>query len=406
MSWIGYGFYDKYWNFNNTKFVKLLEKAKKAKINKTKKSSRNINIEISLFNSVSKKELWGFLNKFSIFINSWIDIKWTLHILSKQVKNPYLKRISMEIKENIDHGISVSETMQQYPKVFDSLTVALIWVWESTWKLWSILAELDRNLLESIELKWKVKGAMIYPMILMGLTLVMVVFMMIFIVPRITESFEKAWSQLPALTQTIVNISNFFLNDWWKLIWIIIWIIVVFKLINSTYLWKILLARFYTKLPIFWYVVKQSNIVYFIKSFTVLIDSGVLLLESIKTSSNVVPNLAYKKEIIRVKNEVEVWLTISKSLWLNLDYESSVYLNKLFPEDFAYVVSTWEETWSLSTSLKKIWDNYNKELKRYIWNLSSMMEPVIIVIVWFLVWTIVIAIMLPFFEMWKIAQSL
>jgi len=406
MSWIGYGFYDKYWNFNNTKFVKLLEKAKKAKINKTKKSSRNINIEISLFNSVSKKELWGFLNKFSIFINSWIDIKWTLHILSKQVKNPYLKRISMEIKENIDHGISVSETMQQYPKVFDSLTVALIWVWESTWKLWSILAELDRNLLESIELKWKVKGAMIYPMILMGLTLVMVVFMMIFIVPRITESFEKAWSQLPALTQTIVNISNFFLNDWWKLIWIIIWIIVVFKLINSTYLWKILLARFYTKLPIFWYVVKQSNIVYFIKSFTVLLDSGVLLLESIKTSSNVVPNLAYKKEIIRVKNEVEVWLTISKSLWLNLDYESSVYLNKLFPEDFAYVVSTWEETWSLSTSLKKIWDNYNKELKRYIWNLSSMMEPVIIVIVWFLVWTIVIAIMLPFFEMWKIAQSL
>ena len=406
MSLIGYGFYDKYWNFNNTKFVKLLEKTKKAKYNKTKKSSRNLNIEISLFNTVSKKELWGFLNKFSIFINSWIDIKGTLHILSKQVKNPYLKRIGMEIKENIDNGISVSETMQQYPKVFDSLTVALIWVWESTWKLWSILAELDRNLLESIELKWKVKWAMIYPMILMWLTLVMVIFMMIFIVPRITESFEKAWSQLPALTQTIVNISNFFLNDWWKLIWIIVWVIVIFKLINSTYLWKILLAKLYTKLPIFWYVVKQSNIVYFIKSFTILLDSWVLLLESIKTSSNVVPNLAYKKEIIRVKNEVEVWLTISKSLWLNLDYESSVYLNKLFPEDFAYVVSTGEETWSLSTSLKKIWDNYNKELKRYIWNLSSMMEPIIIVIVWFLVWTIVIAIMLPFFEMWKIAQNL
>ena len=181
MSLIGYGFYDKYWNFNNTKFVKLLEKTKKAKYNKTKKSSRNLNIEISLFNTVSKKELWGFLNKFSIFINSWIDIKGTLHILSKQVKNPYLKRIGMEIKENIDHGISVSETMQQYPKVFDSLTVALIWVWESTWKLWSILAELDRNLLESIELKWKVKWAMIYPMILMWLTLVMVIFMMIFI---------------------------------------------------------------------------------------------------------------------------------------------------------------------------------------------------------------------------------
>jgi len=178
------------------------------------------------------------------------------------------------------------------------------------------------------------------------------------------------------------------------------------KLINATYIWRMIIARTFTKMPIFWYVVKQSNIVYFIKSFTILLDSWVLLLESLKTSSKVVPNLAYKKELIRIKNEVEVWLTISKSLWLNLDYEASVYLNNLFPEEFAYVVSTWEETWSLSESLKKVWYNYNWELKRYIWNMSSMMEPIIIVIVWVLVGTIVVAIMLPFFEMGKIAKNL
>jgi type IV pilus assembly protein PilC len=181
---------------------------------------------------------------------------------------------------------------------------------------------------------------------------------------------------------------------------------IVMKLINMTYIWRMSLAIFYTKLPIFWYIVKQSNIVYFIKSFTILLDSWVLLLNAMKTSSQVVPNLAYRKELIRIKNEVEIWLTISKSLWLNLEYEESIYLNKLFSEEFAYVVSTWEETWTLSTSLKKIWLNYNWELKRYIWNLSSMMEPIIIVIVWILVGTIVVAIMLPFFEMWKIAKNL
>jgi type IV pilus assembly protein PilC len=169
-------------------------------------------------------------------------------------------------------------------------------------------------------------------------------------------------------------------------------------------MWKIILANVATRMPIFGYVVKQSNIVYFTKAFTILLDSWVLLLDSLKTSSKVVPNLAYKKELIRIKNEVEVWLTISKSLWLNLDYEESVYLNKLFPEEFAYVVSTWEETWSLSTSLKKVWENYNWELKRYIWNMSSMMEPIIIVIVGALVGTIVVAIMMPFFEMWKVAK--
>lgn len=399
-------FYDQYWNFNNEKFVDLLAKARKAKRNKINKKKGAWNIEITLFESVSKVEVWQFINKFAIFVNSWIDIKWALWIIVKQIKNPFLLRIVTEMKENIDHGITVSQTMAQYPKVFDTLTISLAEVWEKTWQLGKILAELDENLLDSIELKWKVKWAMIYPMILFGLTILMVTWMMVFIVPRITASFAKAWSELPALTQKVVNISNFFVTDYMTIIWAIIWIIVLFKLINKTYPWRIILAKFYTKMPIFWYVVKTSNMVYFIKSFTILLDSWVLLLESLKTSSNVVPNLAYKKELIRIKNEVEVWLTISKALWLNLNYEASVYMNPLFPEEFAYVVSTWEETWSLSDSLKKVWKNYNSELKRYIWNMSSMMEPIIIVIVWALVGTIVVAIMLPFFEMGKVAKNL
>jgi len=398
-------FYDKYWNFNNKQFLQLLEKARKQQYKKGNKSS-NLNMEISLFNSVSKKELWQFINKLSIFLNSWIDIKWALSILNKQIKNPYLKKISLEIKTNIDHGISINETMSNYPKVFDNLTISLIWVWEKTGQLGKILAELDWNLLENIELKWKVKWAMIYPVILFSLTILMVTFMMIFIVPKISASFEKAWSELPGLTQFVVKVSDFLTNEWYKIIIAIVIAYIIVKLINMTYTWRMAFATFFTKMPIFWYIVKQSNVVYFIKSFTILLDSWVLLLDSLKTSSLVVPNLAYRKELIRIKNEVEIWLTISKSLWLNLEYEESVYLNKLFSEEFAYVVSTWEETWTLSASLKKIWYNYNWELKRYIWNLSSMMEPIIIVIVWFLVGTIVVAIMLPFFEMWKVAKNL
>lgn len=399
-------FYDKYWNFNNSKFVSLLEKARKEKLKRAKKGPWFQNKEIMLFSSVSKKELWQFINKLSIFLNSWIDIKWALAILIKQTKNPYMRDIVTEIRWNIDHWISISETMSSYPKVFDNLTTSLVNVWEQTWQLWVILNELDETLLENIELKWKVKWAMIYPIILLWLTILMVVFMMVFIIPKITESFTKAWSELPALTQFVVWVSDFLLNQWYLLVaWIVIFILII-KTINSTYLWKIFFAAFFTKLPIFWYIVKQSNVVYFIKAFTLLQNSWVLLLDALKTSSRVVPNLLYKKELIRIKNEVEVWLTISKALWLNLEYETSIYTNKLFSEEFAYVVSTWEETWSLSKSLSKIWRNYNWELKRYIWNLSSMMEPIIIVIVWILVWVIVVAIMMPFFELGKVAKKM
>ena len=401
-------FYDNYWNFDNKKFIELLEKANKASYNpkKWKKWWSVLNMELNIFNTVSKKELWWFINKFSIFINSWIDIKATLSILVKQIKNPYFRRIISEMKENIDHWVNIHETMQRYPKVFDPLTIALISVWEKTWQLWRILSELDTNLQENIELKWKVKSALIYPIILLTLTIAMVTFMMVFVVPKITDAFIQTWAELPALTQFVVNVSDFIKNDWYIIILAILWIYTLFKLIKTSYTWRMALAIIATKMPIFWYVVRESNIVYFIRSFTLLLDSWILLLESIKTSSNVVPNLAYKKELIRIKNEVELWLTISKSLWLNNDYEESVYINPLFPEDFAYVISTWEETWSISQSLKKVWNNYNIELKRYIWNLSTLMEPMIIVIVWALVGVIVIAIMLPFFQIWEVVKQL
>jgi type IV pilus assembly protein PilC len=399
-------FFDKDWNFNNDKIVKILFEARKKQSKEKKKPKLVSNIEINLFNSVSKKEVWQFINKFSIFLNSWIDIKWALNILTKQISNPYLKRIVNEIKSNIDHWIAINETMLSYPKVFDNLTISLIKVWEKTWKLWHILNELDSGMLENLELKWKVKWAMIYPAILLVLTTAMVVFMMVFIVPKVTKSFQKAWVELPWPTQVIVNISSFLQNDYLIIVWIIIWTITISKLLNKTYVWKSLFSTIAVKLPVFWYIIRQSNVIYFIKSFTILLNSWVLLLESLKISSQVVSNISYKKELIRVKNEVELWLTISKSLWLNLEYESSIYMNKLFNEEFAYVVSTWEETWSLSNSLEKVWISYNWELKRYIWNLSSMMEPIIIVIVWFLVWSIIIAIMLPFFEMGKVAKNL
>lgn len=399
-------FYDKYWNFDNNKFIKLLEKARKENLKQKDKWKWLKNKDIMLFPSVSKKETWQFVNKLSIFLNSWVDIKWALGILIKQTKNPYMKEIITEIKNNIDHWISISDSMAGYPKVFDELTTALVSVWEQTWKLWVILNELDTTLLENIELKWKVKGAMIYPMILLFLTISMVIFMMVFIIPKITESFDKAGSELPGLTQFVVWISDFLIEKWYiLLIWIFL-LVVVIKIINFTYLWKIFFSTLFTKLPIFGFIVKQSNVIYFIKAFTLLQNSWVLLLEALRTSSRVVPNLLYKKELIRIKNEVEVWLTVSKSLWLNLEYETSIYNNNLFSEEFAYVVSTGEETWSLSKSLDKIWKNYNWELKRYIWNLSSMMEPVIIVIVWILVWVIVVAIMLPFFALGDIAWNM
>ncbi len=403
-------FYNKYWNFNSSKFVELLDQAKKQEIKsrmkKWYKKWYKLRRDIVLFSKITKKDVWSFINKMSIFINSWIDIKTALSIWVRQTSNVKLKDIITEMRVNIDHWVTMAETMRQYPDAFDPLITALIWVWEKTWQLWQILIELDKNLLDSIELKAKVKWAMIYPLVLLTLTIWVVTFMMISIVPKITETFLKADVTLPALTRLIVAISNFFINDWPKLILIIILIFVIHNVLKKTNFWRTMYWTIAIKVPVFWNITKQSNVIYFINSFTILLDSWVLLLESLKIASEVVPNLIYKREVIRIKNEVELWFPISKSLWLNLEYEDGLYLNKLFNEEFAYVVNTWEETWTLSESLKKIWSNYDKELKRTIWNLSTLLEPFVIVIVWFLVGIIVVWVMQPFFELWKVAKNI
>lgn len=399
-------FFDKYWNFNNEEFNKLLRNAKRASQNNNSKSVLDSNMDIVLFESVNKKELWQFINKLSIFVNSWIDVKWALWILSKQTKNPFMKRVTVEMKNNIDYWITISETMKQYPQIFDNLTVALIWVWEKTWTLWRILKELDTSMIESIEIKSKVKWAMMYPAILIFITIWMVTIMMVKVVPNIVKWYSQVWWELPAITQMVINTSNFFVNSWHILVIWIIAIVVAIRLIKKTYYGSLAFAHMALHVPLFKFMTRQSNIVYFINAFTLLLNSWVLLLDSLNTASWVMTNVLYKKEIIRIKNEIESGLTMSKSLWLNTSYDNAVYLNKYFPEDFAYVVNTWEETWTLAESLQKIGQNYNNELKRFIANFSTLLEPFIIVFIWAIVWTIILAIMLPLLSMADMAKQM
>ncbi|MCH8519056.1 type II secretion system F family protein, partial [Candidatus Gracilibacteria bacterium] len=144
-------FYDTSGNFDNKKIIELLKKAQKSQLKEefgTKK--KGLGGDIQLFMHAGQKDVWQFINKLSIFVNSGIDIKGALGILIKQSKNPLIKKIVTDMRNNIDHGVSLHETMFQYPKVFDPLTTALVEVGEKTGQLGKILAELDRNLLESI----------------------------------------------------------------------------------------------------------------------------------------------------------------------------------------------------------------------------------------------------------------
>lgn len=397
-------YFDKDGNFNNSKFLTLIKKANK-KIQQTQWKKKSEAISFDFFSSVSKKDMWRFINKLSWFLNSWMDVKTSLSIVSTQLNNPFFEKIIVTMKNNIDFWILISDTMKQYPKVFDNLTISLISIWEKTGNLWDILKKMDEKMLEQIELTAKVKWALMYPVILLVLTIAMVIFMMTYIIPKITDTFKKTWVELPWLTQFVISVSDFLQAQWWWIILGIIFLVIWLNLMRKTLHWEMLVWKIMIEIPIFWYIIKRSNVIYFINSFSLLLESWVLMIEALEASGKLLPNIHYRREIMRIKREVESWITFSKSLWLNLDSWQWIYMNNLFEEEFAYIINMWEETWTLSKSIARLWNNYNSELKRYIWNLSTMLEPFIIVIVWALVWIIVIAIMLPFFSIWKVVKS-
>ncbi len=394
--------------FNSTPFQQLLSDARYA-MKTWKKPGHFIKKEAQpiLLGGIAPKEIWNFINKLSSFLSSGIDLKTAFSIVSKQMKNPKLKMIVNEIRMNLDHGLSISDTLKQYSKYFDPLIISLIEVGEKTGALPKVLSELEVSLLESIELKSKIRGAMIYPVILVTLALVMVIFMLTFILPKITESFTKTGVAIPGLTQFMMDVSAFIINHYVFLAILVMSFFTGIWTMKKFYWGQIILSYISLRIPVFGHIKKQENIILFINSLKLLLDSWVLMLEALETTSNIVPNIQFKKDIVRIKNEVEAGIKLSNAMGLSIGHnKETIFSNSFFPEDLVHMVSVGEETGTIGKNVEKVGMNYTKELKRFIANLMAALEPFIIVFVGALVGTIIIAIMLPFFQLAKVAKSL
>jgi type II secretory pathway component PulF len=206
----------------------------------------------------------------------------------------------------------------------------------------------------------------------------------------------------------MIDLSDFLVNHWIVLIIALVGGIIGFILFGRTYVGRLTLDRIALKVPVFGYISRQMNVILFINALHLLLDSGVLMLEALETSANVVPNIHFKKDIIRIKNEVETGIKLSVAMGLASENKREVaqFTNAYFPEDLVHMVNVGEETGTIGISIHKVGQNYQKELRRFIGNIMTALEPLIIIFVGFIVGTIVLAIMLPFFSLGKVAGKL
>lgn len=343
------------------------------------------------------KEKIDFLDQFWTLLNSWIPITNALKIMLYQSENKNIKIIIEMLLEDINKWISLKESVLKFPATFKQFDYSIIEMWELTWKIWDSIEVIRDKEEKNREMKSKILWAFIYPIIIISLAIIMIMIFIIYVIPKITDMYKDAKVNLPKLTKFVIDLSDFLQKNISVIcISIIIFIIAIYTFKNHKKT-KIYYDKYIVRVPIFWRLFRKKIFALFTSTLWTLLKNWVIINKSLDISSSVVSNDYYKTEINKIIDWISAWEDFSKMLWIENIKDNKV--KNVFPIEIASIVKIWEQTWKLPELLLKISQKYNKEIDDVIKNLSTAIEPVVIVFVWAIIGTLIMAIMLPFFNM-------
>lgn len=356
---------------------------------KGKKTSNKPNIISSLMLSVPLKSKMVFCRHLAVMINSGVSITRALSILSGQEKNKVLKKVTEDITEQVKKGISLADAMVKYPTVFNQVFTSMIRVGETSGNLEGILKILAQQLEKDHKLISKVRGALIYPSIIIIVMIVVGIMMMMFVVPKITAIFDDFGADLPILTKIVLNTSNFMSQNV-----IITSSLILGSVASIFFFWRSTMGKkffhkIFLKAPILSGLVNKVNSARFARILSALSRSGVPLIKSLKITSNTLGNYYYKEAVLTASNEVQKGIPLSKVL--------TRYQN-FFPYLVIQMIEVGEETGKTPEVLLKLAGFYEEEVDQMTKNLSSIIEPVLMVVVGLAVAFFAIAIIQPIYS--------
>lgn len=333
-----------------------------------------------------------YCRQFATLVRAGVSIVEATHILGSQTKSKPLKKALEEVEEDIRGGLSFSDAAAKHHKVFPPLFINMMRSGEATGNIDLTLERLAMTFEKSYNIKKKVQSTLTYPAVLMMLSIVVTLFLMIFIVPTFVDMFDDLGGEMPALTLLILKISDFIIAYWWLLIAAFIAAIVGFRMAYKGnrqfhYTVNLLILR----LPVFGPLLQKNVIARMMRTLSSLFSSAVPILQALTIVEKVVGNPVVSKVVVEARESLETGSTLSAPL------EKSW----IFPPLVTQMTAIGEQTGSLDYMLEKIADFYEEEVDRTVDTLKSLIEPLMIVFLAFVVGTIVIAIMLPMFSMYE-----
>lgn len=348
----------------------------------------NINLQIG---GVSLKDLVVFTRQLATMIDAGLPLVKSLEVLSSQQSNPKFKDIISRVKEEVEGGATFSDSLAKHPKVFNSLYVNLARAGETGGVLDVVLLRLA-NYLEKIEaLRRRIKGAMIYPAIVIVVAVAVLSVVILFVVPVFAELFKDLGTTLPVLTQIVVNVSSFIRNNIFYIAVSLVLIVILITLLHRrSYQVRRLTDAFLLRLWIVGDLILKTAVARFSRTLSTLTAGGIPILDGLEITARASGNLVIEEAILGARKSVSEGQTLAEPLSLRPN---------IFSPMVVQMISVGEQTGALDEMLSKIADFYEDEVDVAIAALMSALEPLIIVFLGITVGIIVISMYLPMFKL-------
>ena len=374
--------------------ARTILKQQYAAIGSVKPVGGEINLEFleALLNKVTVKDRAVFSRQFSVMINAGVAIVRCLGVLSEQCPNPKLKKALVGISGEVQQGNNLSESMAKYPECFDQLYVSMVEAGEAGGVLDEVLNRLSSLLEDMARLQNQIKSAMAYPVAVGCLAILAFLGMTIFLIPVFAGIFKGLGTELPALTQFMLDLSGFLRSPLAVLpIFGIAGAVFLFKKYYASPIGRVQVDGMMLKMPLFGPLNEKTAVARFCRVFGTLTRSGVPIIQALEIVCNTIPNKVISNSVADAMNEIQQGGMMSLAL----------QRGKVFPSLAIQMISIGEETGELDSMMMKVADFYEDEVEQAVKALTSVIEPLMMVGIAAMVGTILLSMYLPMFKIFE-----
>jgi len=338
-------------------------------------SKKRINLSVSL-TGVPLKEKVFFARNFRLMIKAGIPLPKSLEILSSQTRNKKMNEVLLKARDGVVRGQKLSEALKEWPEVFSSLFCNMIEIGEETGNLEEVLKNLSEQMEKTYNLRAKVKGALIYPAVIVIAMTGIGILMLVMVVPKLSQTFDDLGIELPFSTRIIIFGAEFMIEYWYLFIIMMVVLAIVARVSLKTKKGGKIVDKISLKLPIVSPIISGSNTAYTARTLSSLISSGVPIVKALTITSKTLTNFYFREAMSESAKEVKKGIKLSDAL---------APYSEIYPFSFAEMIAVGEETGETSDILEKLADFSETEVENLTNNLASVIEPVIMIVGFFAV---------------------